>query len=504
MATTANATGATDVAAALGAAGTISAVGATDATGSADSAGTTRAVATTADSAGATSAAGGTGVAATTADPTGATDAAGANGATGANGAAGTPARRRLLADLTPLRTSAHYRRLWAGNTVSSLGQQMTALAVSLQVYAITGSTFSVGLVGLCSLVPLVVFGLYGGSIADTVDRRRLGLVSATGATLLSVALAVAAFARFHQVWLLYSVVALQAVCFAMNSPARTAMIPRLLPAEQLPAANALSSLTNTVGQMAGPMLGGVIVGWWGYQAAYLVDVVAFTASLYAMWRLPSMRPDRGAGAGRPRRASVVDGLRFLGTRPNVRMTFFADLAAMVLAQPRALFPAVAALWFGGDARTVGLLVAAPAVGAILGGLFSGWLSRIRRHGLAILLSVASWGAAIALFGLTRYLWLGLFFLAVAGCADTISMVFRSTMLQAATPDEMRGRLQGVFIVVVAGGPRLGDFLAGSAADLTSAGVTVVAGGVACVVVLGLLALRWPDFARYDARDPRP
>ncbi len=200
----------------------------------------------------------------------------------------------------------------------------------------------------------------------------------------------------------------------------------------------------------------------------------------------------------------MLEGLRFLATRPNLRMTFFADLAAMVLAQPRALFPAVAVLWFGGDAKTVGMLVAAPAVGAVLGALFSGWLGTVRRHGLAILVAVVAWGAAIACFGLTRHLWLGLFFLAVAGCADTISMVFRGTMLQAAAPDRMRGRLQGVFIVVVAGGPRLGDFLTGSAADLTSPAVAVVGGGLACVVAVLLLGLWRRDFARYDARDPKP
>ncbi len=414
--------------------------------------------------------------------------------------------RSRIFADITPLRTSVHYRRLWTGNTVSWVGQQMTALAVSLQVYDLTHSTFSVGLVGLCSLVPLVVFGLYGGAVADTVDRRTLGLASALGATAMSVVLAAAALLHVRQVWLLYVVVALQAVCFAMNSPARASMIPRLLPIEQLPAANALNSLTSNLGLMGGPMLGGVIVGLWGYQAAYLIDVVAFSASLYAMWRLPSMRPDHEAGpdGARPKRASVLDGLRFLATRPNLRMTFFADMAAMVLAQPRALFPAVAALWFGGDAKTVGLLVAAPAVGAVLGGLFSGWLGAIRRHGLAILLAVAAWGAAVAVFGLTRNLWLGLLFLAVAGCADTVSMVFRSTMLQAATPDRMRGRLQGVFIVVVAGGPRLGDFLAGSAADLATPAAAVVGGGLACVLVVALLGLGRPAFARYDARDPQP
>ncbi|MER7000780.1 MFS transporter [Streptomyces sp. NPDC000410] len=420
-------------------------------------------------------------------------------GSTGTTAPTPTP-RRRILADLTPLRTSPDYRRLWFGNTVSWVGQGMTALAISLQVYDITRSTFSVGLVGLFSLVPLIVFGLYGGAVADTVDRRKLGLFSATGSAVLSAALAAAAFAGFHRVWFLYAVVALQAVCAALNSPARSAMIPRLLPSEQLPAANALNSMTMTSGMLLGPMLGGLIVGAAGYQTAYLIDAIAFSAALYAMWRLPSMLPD----GARTKRASVLDGLRFLATRPNLRMTFFSDFSAMILAHPRALFPAVAVLWYGGDARTTGLLVAAPAVGALLGGVFSGWLGRIRRHGAAILIAVACWGAAVAVFGLTRNLWLGLFFLALAGCADTVSMVFRSTMLQAAVPDEMRGRLQGVFIVVVAGGPRLGDFLAGSVADLTSPAVAVTGGGLACVLTIGLLALRGRGFVRYDAREPTP
>ncbi|MGW6982961.1 MFS transporter [Streptomyces sp. NPDC054932] len=409
--------------------------------------------------------------------------------------------RRRIFADLTPLSASPDYRRLWLGGTISWVGQAMTTLAISLQVYDITRSSFSVGLVGLFSLVPLVVFGLYGGAIADTVDRRKLGLYSSLGAAALSVALAAAALLGFHNVWFLYAVVALQAVCGALTGPARSAMIPRLLPAEQLPAANALNSVTMTFGMMVGPALGGFIVAFGGYETAYLIDTVTFTAALYAMWRLPAMKPDRAEGARG--RASVVDGLRFLGTRPNIRMTFFSDLAAMVLAQPRALFPAVAGLWYGGGAGTVGLLVASMAAGALLGGLLSGWQGRIRRHGLAILLAVAGWGLAVAVFGFTRNLWLGMFFLALAGYADTASMVFRTTMLQAATPDDMRGRLQGVFIVVVAGGPRLGDFLAGTTADLTSPAVAVTGGGLACVLVLGLLAMRWRNFARYDARSPQ-
>ncbi|MFC5765727.1 MFS transporter [Actinacidiphila bryophytorum] len=406
-----------------------------------------------------------------------------------------------MLADIGPLREHPDFRRLWFGNTVSYIGQQMTAMAVALQVYAITGSSFYVGLVGLCSLVPLIVFGLYGGAVADAVDRRRLGLVTATGATVLSAALAAAAIAHVRSVGVLYAIVALQAVCFAMNSPARSSMIPRLLSPDQLPAANALASLAGGVGQMAGPMLGGVFVGLWGYQAAYLIDAAAFTASLYAMWRLPSMLPGEGEGSAK-KRPSVVEGLRYLAARPNLRTTFVSDLAAMVLAQPRVLFPAVAGLWFGGDTRTVGLLAAAPAVGALLGSVFSGWYGRVRRQGLAVLVAVASWGAAVAVFGLTRNLWLGLVFLGLAGCADTVSMVFRNTMLQTAAPDDMRGRLQGVFLVVVVGGPRLGDFLAGSTADLFSPATAVVGGGLACIGAIALIALFQRSFVSYDSRRP--
>ncbi|MFE9041327.1 MFS transporter [Streptomyces sp. NPDC012421] len=408
--------------------------------------------------------------------------------------------KRRVFADLTPLRTSADYRRLWFGNAVSWVGQGMTALAVSLQVYDITGSTFSVGLVGLCSLVPLVVFGLYGGAIADTVDRRALGLAGAIGSAVLSAALAGAAFAGFHHVWFLYAIVALQALCGALNAPARNAMIPRLLPPEQLRAANALNSMVVTFGTLVGPSLGGVIVGVAGYQTAYLVDALAFFASLYAMWRLPSMPPEHTG----KKRASVLDGLRFLGTRPNLRATFVTDLFAMILAHPKALFPAVAALWFGGDAKTTGLLVAAPAFGALLGGVVSGWQGRIRHHGQAILIAVAAWGLAIAAFGLSRNLWIGILCLAAAGYADTSSMIFRNTMMQVAAPDEMRGRLQGVFIVVVAGGPRLGDFVAGSVAGLTSPAVAITGGGLVCVLAVGVFALYARGFRRYDALDPTP
>jgi MFS family permease len=303
-----------------------------------------------------------------------------------------------------------------------------------------------------------------------------------------------------HTVALLYAAVAVQAGFFALSSPARSSMVPRLVPREQLAAANALNTVSMNLGMTVGPMLGGLLIGAYGAQAAYLVDAVAFSATLYAMWRLPSMRP-LGDRTGR---ASVLDGLRFLRSQPNLRTSFLADLAAMIFGLPRALFPAIAFGFYGGGAGTVGLLVAAPAVGALGGALFSGWIGRVHRHGAAVLASVTAWGLAIAAFGLVHNLWLGLLFLAAAGCADTVSMIFRNTMMQVAAPDEMRGRLQGIFIVVVAGGPRLGDFESGTVATLTSPAVSVVTGGLACVAAALLLAARRPAFLRYDARHPTP
>ncbi|MFE5581640.1 MFS transporter [Kitasatospora sp. NPDC056531] len=410
------------------------------------------------------------------------------------------PWYRRAFADLSPLRDHPDYRRVWFGQVVSSIGQQMTAVAVSVQIYAMTGSAFATGLVGLFSFVPLVAFGLYGGAIADTVDRRKLGLIGSAGLAGVSAVLAVQAIAGLGLVAVLYAAVAVQAGFFALSSPARSAMIPRLVPSHQLPAANALATVSMNLGMTVGPMLGGVLIGVYGAQAAYLVDTVAFTGTLYAMWRLPAMRP-LGERKGR---ASVLDGLRFLREQPNLRTSFLADLAAMIFGLPRALFPAIAVTFYGGDARTVGLLVAAPAVGALIGALFSGWVSRVHRQGAAVLAAVSAWGLAIAAFGALHNLWLGLLLLAVAGCADTVSMIFRNTMMQVAAPDEMRGRLQGIFTVVVAGGPRLGDFESGAVAALTSPATSVITGGLACVAAVLLLAARRPAFLTYDARHPTP
>ena len=409
---------------------------------------------------------------------------------------------RSVVTDVRPLQVSAPYRRLFFGNTVAQLGQQMSNVAVAIQVYALTHSSFYVGLVGIFALVPLVGLGLYGGAIADAVDRRSLALVASAGLWAVSIALAVQAFAGNESVWFLYGCIAVQSGFYAINNPARSAMVPRLLDKELLPAAAALNMASFNLGFTFGPMLGALAIKWQGFGAAYAIDVVTFAAAYYALVRMPKMPPL--ANSPRAGLRSVADGLRFLKRSPNLRMTFILDLCAMVLAQPRALFPALAFKVYGGGAGVVGLLQSAPAAGAVVAFLFSGWVSRVHGQGFAIVVAVLVYGAAVGGVGLTDVLWLGVLFLAVSGMADMVSAAYRSTILQVAAPDQMRGRLQGVFIVVVAGGPRAGDFLAGSVASSVGERAALVLGGLACIAgVLTATALS-RRFLDYDARHPTP
>ncbi|MBO3085217.1 MFS transporter [Cellulomonas fengjieae] len=426
---------------------------------------------------------------------------------------------RSFVVDTTPLRVSPAYRRLWWGLSISNLGAQLTVVAVGLQVYDITGSTASVGVLGLCALVPLIFFGLYGGAISDHHDRRRVALVASVVAWAATIGLAVQGWLGNSEVWVLFALTAVQSGAFAVNSPARSAIIPRLLEPSLLPAANALQTLGFSVAFTVGPLLGAALVAAFDYGVAYTLDALLFTAALAALFRLPPQPPEpsdtRRERAGL---ASVVDGFRYLGTQRNVRMTFAVDLVAMITSSPRVLFPAVGMVYLGGGATTTGVLVAATAVGVGLAGLFSGGLTRIRWQGRIIAIAITAWGLAIAAFGLTlvvagrthpdQVVWLALviavLMLVVAGASDAISSVFRQTILQTATPDDMRGRLQGVFIVVVAGGPRLGEALLGGAASKVGEGWAAVIGGSLCVVLLWLLVRTQRSFWNYDARHPVP
>jgi MFS family permease len=412
------------------------------------------------------------------------------------------PLWQRIVADVTPLRESSNYRRWWGGYMVSNLGSQLTIVAAQLQVFHLTHSSFDVGITGLVTVVPLIIFGVFGGSIADAVDRRRLMLTTSSILSVLSALMWLQAGLALDRLWIIYVLVGAQAGVFGVDSSARGAMLPRLVRKELLPAANSLGQISQNTALTAGPLLAGLLVGTLGFAYAYGIDALSFIAILYALVRLPPVPPE--PGAGRAGVKSVLEGFRFLWPRKNLMMTFLVDINAMVFGMPRALFPALATGTFHGGAGTAGLLYAAPSVGALLGAGTSGWSGRVRRQGLAVLVAVGVWGISIAVFGFARELWFGLVMLAIAGAADMVSAVFRNTILQVATPDSLRGRLQGVFIVVVAGGPRFGDVESGTVASLVSTEFAVVSGGLACLVGLFSLATKYPGFARYDARDPVP
>jgi MFS family permease len=395
--------------------------------------------------------------------------------------------------DVEPLR-HADFRRLWLGNSLGFVGFQLTSVAVPVQVYELTGTSFWVGMLGLVGLVPLVLFGLWGGAVADAVDRRLLLLESSLTMWACTGGLLLAALLDLASLPLLLGLVAVQAAGFAVASSTRGAILPRVLPASLVPAANTVSFTASNVGMVLGPLLAGLILARWSFAAAYAADLAVFTLALYAALRLPPLPPTGPPTT--PGLRSVVDGLAFIATRPVLLLSFAVDIAAMVLAMPRALFPETATA-FGGRGAA-GWLYAAISIGAVAAGVSSGWIGRVRRQGVALVVAIVAWGLAVAAAGLAPALWLVVLLLALAGAADLVSGVYRQTILQTYAPDEMRGRMQGVFIVVVAGGPRLGDLRAGATAAAFGTTVAWVGGGLACAALVGL-ALLVPALRRYDS-----
>jgi MFS family permease len=406
-------------------------------------------------------------------------------------------ARARLFVDFTPLRRSREFRLLFAGGAVSYLGRQLGVVAIPFQVFELTHSSLAVGMVGLASLGPLVGFSLLGGAIADAVDRRKLLLLTQVAMAATSVALALNAGAGRPALWPIYLLAALAAGLNGIDLPTRNAMVPGLVGRELFPSAAALGQVLFQVGQVAGPALAGLVISRVSLAAAYWLDAASFVAGMVA---IAALRPQPPEGGGtRASLGSVGEGLRYLRGRRLLVSTFLIDIDAMVFGMPRALFPALGTGLFGGGAGTVGLLYAAPGAGALVGALLTGWVGRVRRQGLAVVVAVLLWGASIAVFGLVPWLPLGLALLALAGAADVISAVFRNTILQLSVPDALRGRLSSVHIAVVTGGPALGDAEAGAVAALTTPRVSVVSGGVACILGVLLLVRRVPELARYDA-----
>lgn len=433
------------------------------------------------------------------------------------------PQRSSHFLDLRPLTQHPPFARLWIGNLLGGLGGQLTIMAVMLQMYAITHSDFAVAMIAFAGLLPMIVAGLYGGMLADFFDRRRVALATASITWLSTFLLAALAWTGLVNEWWLYALSIVNSAANSIVQASKSAMTPKLVGTELVPAAAALNGMTMGIMVMVGPALGGILVAAFGYPITYTLDVVLMLSLFLGLWTLPSMKPDGGSHA--PGLKSLAQGLRFLRRSPNIRMQFVMDITAMTFGHPIAIFPAVGVLVLGGGEVTTGFLTAAIAVGTILSGIFSGRVGSIRHQGLGIARAIQVFGVCTLLFGLTllaaRFGWfetapasethanaaliaIACVFLAGTGAADNVSAIFRQTMLQTAVPDEFRGRLQGVFIVVVAGGPRIGALYYGTLATLFAHWVPPVAGGMIIVSLIAILLRMSASFRAYDALEPTP
>jgi len=414
--------------------------------------------------------------------------------------------RPRFRADLTPLRTSRDFRLLYASRTVTALGTDATEVALLVQARQLTGSTFAVGLLGAVELVPLVVFGLYGGVLADRFDRRRLSVACEAGLACCAAVLMLNALAAHPAVWLLYVVTALMMAMAALQRPSLEASMPRVVPKDQLMAAAALMSMSQNASYLAGTTLGGVLAAGPGPQYVYGLDTVSFVISFGFLWLvrpLPALaaegQPVTGSALGL---RSIAAGFALARKRQDLLGSYLADLAAMTLSYPAALFPFVAvnlhAPW------ATGLMFAAPSAGALAITVVSGWMGRVRRHGVAIAVSAATWGLLITGFGLAPDIWAALSFLVLAGAADMVSGIFRGTLWNQTIPDQIRGRMAGLELLSYSVGPSAGQIRAGAVASVTSARFSIASGGLLCVGAVGLVCLLLPGFTRYRAQPGTP
>jgi MFS family permease len=407
---------------------------------------------------------------------------------------------RRLTIDLGPLRRYPAFRRLFIGQTVSTFGSEIAAVAAPFQLFQLTHSTLQVGLLSLCELFPFLTLTIVGGAIADAVDRRRLLLVTELLLALVAVGFAVNASLAHPRVWAIYVLVTLAMSIFALGVAGMNSVIPRLVERHELAAANAIENAYGSTTNVAGPALGGVLIVVLGLRGAYLLDAATFAGSLWSVWRLPALAPAHDAE--RPSLRTIKEGFRFVRRKDVLLGMFLIDSNAMVFGMPRALFPALALHRFHGGAGILGLMYAAPYAGALVSSVLSGWMTHVRRQGLVVAVAAGLWGVAIVAFGFASSLWLALLLLAAAGAADNVSAVLRGTILWTVTPDTLRGRVSGIEFAQVASTPALGNVEAGLVASLTSLRFSIVSGGVACVAGTVLIALAVPAFIRYDARAP--
>ncbi|HEX6450372.1 MAG TPA: MFS transporter [Trebonia sp.] len=408
----------------------------------------------------------------------------------------------KLLTDVTPLRESPPFRRLWLGSMLSNIGGAMTNFAMSLQVWDITHSTAAVGGLGVATLIPMLVIGLPGGTLADRVDRRKLVLAMTACQTAVSALLFTQALAGLRSLWLLYALEAALSALAAISQPARQTFIRELVPQRQLAAAMALNRIVFQSMMIAGPALAGVVTAAFGVKGCFLLDAVSFAGSFYGVGRLPAMRPAQAA-TGKPERSGLAltaEGLSYIWRNRVLAGTFLADLNATFFGLPLALFPAINALRFGGDPRILGLFTAAIGVGGMVTAVLSGPLAHTSRQGVAMLITVSTWGVAFAVFAVAPWLWLTLLALGLAGAADSFTVVIRGVIVQTVTPDEFRGRVNAADWVVGAGGGQLGSLESGLLASVTSPEASALAGGLLTIAGAVAIGASLPAFRGYRDR----
>ena len=402
-----------------------------------------------------------------------------------------------LLLDLSPLRASRAFRTLWLSQLATTAGRQFVVVALPFQVYMLTRSSLAVGLLGIFQAAPIVLAGLYGGALADRMDRRRLQLAGKTVVAAGSLALTLGAVGYRAPVALVYALVVVTSAATTLDQAARTATVPRLVPRHLLPSAMSLTQVLFQAASIVGPALAGVLIATAGVSWAYAIDAATFLPSALMIWLLPPQPPAEPEAVARGWRAPA-QAITYVRRNRLVTSLFAADLVAMIFGMPAALFPALALGVLGIGASGLGLLYAAPAIGALAGSLVSGWIRRVRRQGMAVVTAIAVWGGAIAGFGLAgRAVWIGLPLLALAGAGDLVSAIFRGTILQLSVPDGMRGRMSAFHMMVVTTGPRLGDLEAGAVAALVNPLFSVVSGGIACIAGIAVLAALMPQLRTY-------
>ncbi len=401
-----------------------------------------------------------------------------------------------LAIDFSPLKRYPDFRRLWLSGLISYFGSMFTYVALPFQVKELTGSYLAVGLIGLVEIIPLVIFGLYGGVLADHMDRKRMIWVTEAAALFLSAILLINSLLPSPKLAVIYIIAALFAAVDGLQRPSADAILPRLVEHKDLPAASALMSLRWQVGMVTGPALAGVLISIAGVSAGFILDILTYLLALFILLKVKSVPPMKESE--KPSFSSLVAGVKYATSRKDLMGTYLVDLAAMFFAMPTALFPfwaeQVGAPW------ALGLFYAAGTIGSILVTLTSGWVKSYTKHGRAIFLAALGWGVAITLAGVSNNLFLILLFLILAGASDMVSALFRSTLWNQSIPDEFRGRLAGVELISYSVGPLGGQTRAGFTAERTSLRTSVVSGGLLCIGFVTLFTALLPEFRKYDSK----